>query len=140
MRERYFRKGIPNASGYFGAGLDVVSPDTTCRSSSLSVIDLPLRFAMCSKTCGSLQLSPNDWYHIKTLMASSSRPCATINRLRLARHTGYVMCIAIPCWQISGTGHLVSTGHRRNPNSLKTLSIVPPPTRPTEDSNTRVRN
>lgn len=45
----------------FGAGFDVVSPDTTCGSLNVSAIDLPFRLAMCSKT----------------LMASSSRPCTT---------------------------------------------------------------
>jgi hypothetical protein len=42
----------------FGAGLDVVSPDIACRSSSLSVMVLPLRLAMCSKTCRDIWLSP----------------------------------------------------------------------------------
>lgn len=42
----------------FGTGLDVVSPDIACRSSSLSVIVLPLRLAMCSKTCRDIPLSP----------------------------------------------------------------------------------
>jgi hypothetical protein len=38
----------------FGAGFDVVSPDIACRSSSVSVMDTPLRLAMCSKTYGNI--------------------------------------------------------------------------------------
>jgi hypothetical protein len=51
-------KAFRTLVGKLGAGLDVVSPNIACRSSSSSVIVLPLCLAMCSKTCRNIQLSP----------------------------------------------------------------------------------
>lgn len=62
------------------------------------------------------------------------------------RHKGrFTMCIAIPYYQIWGTGHPGLKNHRRNwqwkPNQSKTLLIVQMPTKLTEESeSTTIKN